>query len=367
MKKALILATALLSAALAYSPADAQSTAFTYQGSLDDAGAPASGLHDFRFRLFDAASGGVQIGSTLCTDNVSVTAGVFTTQLDFGQQYATIAQRYLEIGVRRDTGLTCANATGLVVLSPRQQLTATPMASHANAAFSLDAADGSPTSAVFVDNSGNVGIGTMTPATKLHIKGAEEGLRIDGAVVGVANVSYASFRDSNGARTGYVGDGSTGDAGMFVSSNAGDVILETVAGRALNVKPNGNVGIGTMTPAATLDVRGDIRLGSSGQLLATGGEENLRIIRGRVDTNGTRVGGSGFTVVKTATGRYTVTFTQAFTEIPTVTATTVWGSNLSDIIAMEQITTTAVLFAVINDVVGGLVDTGFHFTAIGPR
>ena len=50
----------------------AQSTAFTYQGSLDDGGAPASGLHDFRFRLFSVASGGTPIGSTLCVDNVSV-------------------------------------------------------------------------------------------------------------------------------------------------------------------------------------------------------------------------------------------------------------------------------------------------------
>ena len=96
-------------------------------------------------------------------------------------------------------------------------------------------------------------------------------------------------------------------------------------------------------------------------------EENLRIIRGRVDTDGVKVGGSGFTVVKTATGRYTVTFTQAFNEIPTVTATTVWGINLSDIIAMEQITTTTVSFAVHNPVVEGFADTGFHFTAIGPR
>ena len=43
---------------LASPPARAQSTAFTYQGSLEDSGQPASGLHDFRFRLFDAATGG---------------------------------------------------------------------------------------------------------------------------------------------------------------------------------------------------------------------------------------------------------------------------------------------------------------------
>ncbi|MEZ4654138.1 MAG: hypothetical protein R3E12_11280 [Candidatus Eisenbacteria bacterium] len=46
-----------------------------------------------------------------CIDNVGVAAGVFTTQLDFGQQFATPGQRYLEIEVRRDTGLGCADGT----------------------------------------------------------------------------------------------------------------------------------------------------------------------------------------------------------------------------------------------------------------
>ena len=33
-------------------------TAFTYQGQLKSDGSPANGLHDMRFRLFDAAVGG---------------------------------------------------------------------------------------------------------------------------------------------------------------------------------------------------------------------------------------------------------------------------------------------------------------------
>src|SRR5262245_2049939 len=97
-KLRLLLNAGLLVAGLA-SSASAQSTAFTYQGSLDDAGVPASGLHDFRFRLFDIASGGSPIGSTLCVDNVSVVEGVFTTLIDFGA-FATTAPRFLEIEVR---------------------------------------------------------------------------------------------------------------------------------------------------------------------------------------------------------------------------------------------------------------------------
>ncbi|MFN0149437.1 MAG: hypothetical protein ACKVU1_01835 [bacterium] len=372
MRKAVVNSLAFVAAmsfaALAHSPGFAQSTTFTYQGLLDDAGAPTNGFHDFRFRLFDAASGGAQIGAVVCVDNVSVTEGVFTAQLDFGQQYATTAQRYLEIGVRLDTGLTCADATGLVVLSPRQQLTATPLASHANAAFALDAADGSPANAVFVDNSGNVGMGTTTPATTLHVKTNGEGLRIDGSSVGASSTAWIGFRDANGTRTGYVGDGGGADNSVYLTSDAGDVHLEiTSLGAVLTAKSDGKVGIGTTSPVAKLDVRGDIRLGPSGEFRATAGEENLRIIRGRVSAAGGLLGGSGFTVERTALGNYTVTFSQAFTGIPTVTATTVRDLNLSDIIAIDQVTSAAVSFDVINDAVNGFVDTPFHFTAIGPR
>jgi len=157
--------------ALVVSPASAQNTAFTYQGHLDDVGAPANGLYDLRFRLYDVPTGGTQIGATVCVDDVNVIAGVLTAQIDFGQQYATAAHRHVEIDVRRNTGLTCGDASGFVVLSPRQQLTAAPFASHANAAFALDAADGSPTNAVFVDNAGKVGIGTTSPAMLLHLQG----------------------------------------------------------------------------------------------------------------------------------------------------------------------------------------------------
>ena len=110
------------------------STAFTYQAELDTAGAAATGLYDFRFTLYDAEAGGTQLGPQLCSDNISVTNGHFTAQLDFGAQFAG-QQRFLEVWVRQDTGLTCANSIGYTTLSPRQNLTASP-----NAVFALNAA-----------------------------------------------------------------------------------------------------------------------------------------------------------------------------------------------------------------------------------
>jgi len=55
----------LIAAAVMAGSVRAQTTEFTYQGSLQNSSAPANGNFDFEFLLFDAASGGTQFGSTL--------------------------------------------------------------------------------------------------------------------------------------------------------------------------------------------------------------------------------------------------------------------------------------------------------------
>jgi hypothetical protein len=123
---------------LATSSAVAQSplgTTFNYQGYLQDGGSPASGLHDLRFRLYDAAVGGMQVGATLCLNNVSVMDGLFAELLDFGVGAFDGDARWLEVEVRKDTGLDCATPFFFELLAPRQELTLTP-----NAAFALNAA-----------------------------------------------------------------------------------------------------------------------------------------------------------------------------------------------------------------------------------
>jgi hypothetical protein len=371
----LLVAAALLSGvAGALSPASAQSTAFTYQGSLDDGGAPASGLHDFRFRLFSVASGGTPIGSTLCVDNVSVVEGVFTVQLDFGQQYATTAQRHLEIEVRRDTGLTCANVAGFVLMAPRQQITATPMASHATSAFALDAADGSPTNAVYVDDDGRVGIGTTSPVGSLHVNGSIfwGGGASDHAYSGLD--ASGMFIEQNGSvsanskirlQTSKSGD-ATNYSQLFIDPNAGFAFNTLGTG-------NGNVGIGTLTPTAKLDVRGDVRLGPTGQLLATSGEENLRIVRGSLSPDGSILSGAGFTVAHPFIGVYDITFNPSFATPPTVTAVPRLGdfSRTPIMVVLGDVTASGVRFAIDNNDSDeenfNFTDRQFHFIAIGLR
>ncbi len=123
-----------LSLALMVSPSQAQGppplgAAFTYQGKLTDGGAPANGTYDFEFKLYDDLSGGIQVGNTVTQDDVTVTDGLFTAQLDFGSGAFQGESRYLKIGVRP------GSSTGTyATLTPRQPLTAAPYASYALAA-----------------------------------------------------------------------------------------------------------------------------------------------------------------------------------------------------------------------------------------
>lgn len=101
--------------------AAAQTTAFTYQGRLSDSAASANATYDLQFTLYDAAD--VTVGSSVVREDVQVTNGVFTVQLDFGAGAFPGADRFLEIAVRR------GNETGAFTpLSPRQPITSTPYA-----------------------------------------------------------------------------------------------------------------------------------------------------------------------------------------------------------------------------------------------
>ena len=106
--------------------ARAQSTALTYQGRLDVAGAPVQGPHDLIFTLFDAASGGNSVGTAYATNGLVLSNGLFTATLDFGATPFSGSNRWLQITVS-PTG----SDQPPVTLQPRQPLTAVPYAVRA--------------------------------------------------------------------------------------------------------------------------------------------------------------------------------------------------------------------------------------------
>ncbi|NUQ37467.1 MAG: hypothetical protein HUU23_06635 [Caldilineales bacterium] len=111
------------------SMAAAVGTAFTYQGRLEQNGSPVSGACDFQFSLWDAATGGTQVGATETKTSVPLSAGYFNAALDFGPGSlfgpATFGgeARWLAISVRCPAG-----GGAYAPLSGRAALTPAPYA-----------------------------------------------------------------------------------------------------------------------------------------------------------------------------------------------------------------------------------------------
>lgn len=112
----------VLTLALLFTASSALAEPFTYQGSLEEAGAPADGLYDFIFELYNAPTGGGFIAAD-SVSGVAVENGVFTVEIDIDITPENREYRWLEITVTPTGGGTSTT------LSPRQLLSAAPFAS----------------------------------------------------------------------------------------------------------------------------------------------------------------------------------------------------------------------------------------------
>ncbi len=350
----------------------AQTTAFTYQGDLREAGQAVSGTFDMRFRLFTAASGGAQIGSTICSNNVTVSDGTFTTIIDFGPQFVSTSARFLEVIVRPDTGQACSTDAGYVTISPRQQITSTPRALAASIANGLSAPDGSPENALVVDVDGRIGFGTSSPTHSVHIANPSPTLALQDTDSFALHVGYISYRDNGNVERAWMGYGSPGDPDISVINARpnGDIVLNPLG--------SGRVGVGTGSPLATLDVRGDVRMGSSGQYLAATGEESVDIVRGTVeDLNSGHCAlpsvpihaGSGFSVegVPGTLGEYLITFDHPFASPPAVVGSSYWDSFFGGKRVIVNGVTNSTARLRVFESNGDVICRQFSFIAIGVR
>jgi len=116
----------LLAIGLCAPMAAAQSTSFTYQGSLERNGEPTNGLHNIRFRVYDDLTPGapdMQIGAIITVPGVMVVDGLFSLELDLGSDmFSNTDERYLQIDIQAVSG------GGYIRLEPRQRVTPTPRA-----------------------------------------------------------------------------------------------------------------------------------------------------------------------------------------------------------------------------------------------
>lgn len=271
----LLFASALL-ASILISNAQGQTTAFTYQGKLSDNANPASGQYDFQFKLFDTATDdtGTQQGSTVTVLDVTVTAGSFTVQLDFGAVVFPGTERYLEISVRP------ASSGSFTTLSPRQAVTSTPYALRSTTAGTADTATNA-TQLAGLQASGFIQ-NTTSPqaATNFNIGGtgtatifnATEQFNIGGNRVLSNTGTNNLFAGSNagavntGSNNAFFGPGAgsnntTGSGNVYIGAGAGSINTfgnnNTVIGR--NASLNGvNLNFATAIGANALAHGNDV-------------------------------------------------------------------------------------------------------------
>jgi hypothetical protein len=136
-------------------------------------------------------------------------------------------------------------------------------------AFTILDVDDPERTALAIRGNGRVGVGTGDPAALLHVADDNPSLILqDLDSAGAAQTGYVSLRDSGGAEQAWMGFGSTGDTDLTVRNRLGSTVLGTEGGQ-LTLTDTGDVGIGTYSPQAKLDVVGPSRYRNSAGALRT--------------------------------------------------------------------------------------------------
>lgn len=236
---ATVLAAAAAAATSHLAAAGSVGNAITYQGQLQTAGINVDGTVAFQFRLFNAPSGGSQVGSTV-SSNENLVDGVFTASLDFGlNPYTSPQPLWLQITADGD-------------ILPRQPITAVP--------YSLS------TRGMTVDAQGDIGFGVDTiPGAhffEVNSPAAQKGIRtfnFPGALtMGVFN---GGTTDGVTIRMNDAGSSTFWDLGMqddnrFQISN-GPGLTNTFSITSADPGLAGRVGIGVTNPNSKLHVDTD--------------------------------------------------------------------------------------------------------------
>lgn len=240
--------------------AHALSNSFSYQGSLNDGGSPASGSYDLQFQL--QTSAGANVGAPLVREDVAVAGGLFSVELDFGAAI-TSADFRLQIGVRPG-----ASTGAYTTLTPTTNIRPTPQAQVAGlASEAVTVSPNAITGASIVD-------------------GAVTGADIQDGSISGTDVQDGSINSAD------IADGSVGTADIDTSQvqrrvsgscAAGSGIRDISATGTVTCEPIPVGGSGTVTSVASGAGLSGGPITTTGTLsIATGGVTSAMIADGAV-------------------------------------------------------------------------------------
>ncbi len=269
----LMLAAALVAACSVPADADVPKT-MSYQGVLTDAdGVPVEdGGYGVEFRIYDVETGGTALWSE--SQLVIVTDGIFNVTL------GTVEPLGIAFDVPYWLGTSIEGDPELV---PLTELTSAPYALRAAVAESLSGGAVNDHDWEFDGDdiyrlTGRVGIGTSDPAAPLVIKrdhDSNTNVMIVNAHTGQWSGALLMLEDEESGKgvIGFYDSEHPFHPDALVIGNergfpGGPIKLRTRSSDRVYVSAEGNVGIGTVTPAERLDVAGTTR--TTGFILPTG-------------------------------------------------------------------------------------------------
>ena len=220
------IAAAMMFSAVAGVRTSAATDAFTYQGVLQDGGQLANGAYDLLFRLFDAPTGGSQVGPDVAFANEAVSDGLIQQRPDFSSVFDG-RRLWIEVSVRRTGGVS-------PVALPRQEVLAAPQAQFAmRAAEATYALTSGTTLEEAIINGSTVDLAGRTIDLSDSVNMGELRLGVGNGV----GQNTLDVLDPSGGRIVRVAEDASGAGGGFM-------LVSTTPGGPLGIEMNGNDGSG---------------------------------------------------------------------------------------------------------------------------